>query len=610
MDAWILFPIILPVVAGLYLLLPLNRGSIGDASASALRRLHVLSCAVLVVAAVAALAVSWGGLTSVTGFSLPFGVPVYFHIDGISKIYVTFISVIWPIVGFYATAYMHHERRERRFFAFYLMTYGILVGLSFAGNLVTFYLCYELMTLAATPLVFHSQTKEAIMAALKFLFYSMFGAYCALFGMYVLNHYTTSLTFVAGGTLDPALASGHEGLLLAVVFVMILGFGVKAGMFPMHAWLPAAHPVAPAPASAVLSGIIVKAGVLGIIRVVFYLVGADFIRGTWVQIAWRVLTLVTIFMGSMLAFREPVFKKRLAYSTVSQVSYILFGLSMLNTTAVEGALMQTVFHAVMKTALFLVAGLFIFRTGGTRVEDYHAIGSKMPVTLWCFLFASMALIGIPPTCGFIGKWYLAGGALEGGVWGYFYVAVLLVSALLTAGYLLPIMMRGFFPGKNTNNKIDYALHKNTEDEEKKNKNNILNERSQSGSNTVTGINESNINMEEHTVEDNNLNNNSIISDTHDVCENERSHNIQYVKENKLYCDDNKKKTEEVKRNNDKKSTKEYLLRETENKVLRRQPEAPIAMLVPLVILAVGCLLMGIFPNPLAHFVGQIVAEIL
>ena len=160
------------------------------------------------------------------------------------------------------------------------------------------------------------------------------------------------------------------------------------------------------------------------------------------------MTLLTVFMGSLLAFREPVFKKRLAYSTVSQISYILFGLSLLTPVAVTGALLHTVFHAFIKCALFLTAGIFIFQCGKSRVEELEGIGKRMPGTLWCYTFASLALIGIPPASGFISKWYLAQGALKAGVgiFGWLGPVVLLISALLTAGYLLPVTMKGFFPG--------------------------------------------------------------------------------------------------------------------------------------------------------------------
>lgn len=338
---------------------------------------------------------------------------------------------------------------EKRFYGFYLIVFGILNGLGFAGNLVTFYIFYELMTLLSMPLVIHTRSREAIMASLKYLFYSFCGAYMALFGLYFLSRYGNTLSFTPGGVLDKGLVAGNEGLLLVTAFLMIIGFGVKAGMFPLHAWLPTAHPVAPAPASAVLSAVIVKGGVLGLIRVVYYMFGADFLRGTWVQTAWLALALITVFMGSMLAYREKMLKKRLAYSTVSQASYILFGLALLQPVALEGAMLHMVFHALIKSVLFLAAGAVIHKTGKTRVDELTGIGKEMPGTIWCFTFVSLALIGIPPTSGFISKWYLATGALDSGtgIFAWLGPVVLLVSALLTAGYLLPVTMKGFFPGE-------------------------------------------------------------------------------------------------------------------------------------------------------------------
>ena len=184
------------------------------------------------------------------------------------------------------------------------------------------------------------------------------------------------------------------------------------------------------------------------IRVVFYVAGPDFIRGTWVQYGWMTLALFTVFMGSMLAFREQGIKKRLAYSTVSQVSYILFGLSVLTADAMTGALLHVVVHAFVKCGLFLTAGVFLNRFGYKRVDQLVGIGKRIPKTMWCYLLLSLALTGIPPTGGFISKWYLAQGALQSdsGIFAWLGPAVLLVSALLTAGYLLPVAMKGFFPG--------------------------------------------------------------------------------------------------------------------------------------------------------------------
>ena len=222
-------------------------------------------------------------------------------------------------------------------------------------------------------------------------------------------------------------------------------------MFPMHAWLPTAHPVAPAPASAVLSAIIVKGGVLALIRSVYYIAGANHIVGTWVQYTWLGLAMFTVFMGSMLAYNEKVLKKRLAYSSVSQASYIMLGLAILNPVALTGSLLHVLFHAFIKTALFLTAGAInSVSTYCTRVDQLRGIGKAMPVIMWCYTFVSLALIGIPPASGFVSKWYLATGILDSGmpVISWLAPVILLVSALLTAGYLLPITIQGFLPGAN------------------------------------------------------------------------------------------------------------------------------------------------------------------
>ena len=450
MDWLILLPIFLPSLAGIVLLASSFYEHIkyGQTDEKKRKSVHLFSGAVLAVSAAAALWIAWRGTGSVTLFYLMEDIPVFFQVDALGSVFASFMSIVWVLVAVYSFVYMEHEGNEKRFFGVYLLVYGVLIALDFAGNLVTLYLFYELMTLTSMPMVLHNGSKASIMAALKYLFYSMCGAYLGLFGIFFLYKYCGTLSFVAGGSLNLALAAGNEGILLIAVFAMLIGFGAKAGMFPLHAWLPAAHPVAPSPASAVLSGIIVKAGVLAVIRVVYYTVGADFLRGTWVQAVWMALTLLTVFMGSLLAFREPVFKKRLAYSTVSQISYILFGLSLLTPVAVTGALLHTVFHAFIKCALFLTAGIFIFQCGKSRVEELDGIGKRMPWTLWCYTFASLALIGIPPASGFISKWYLAQGALKAGVgiFGWLGPVVLLISALLTAGYLLPVTMKGFFPG--------------------------------------------------------------------------------------------------------------------------------------------------------------------
>ena len=373
-SGMLLFPIFFPIIMGILLLLLKN--SIKRAAMITLTAIGLFGTAIAVIGVIGS------GETAFTLFQLTMRLPVYFKVDAVGRLFVSVVTIVWVLAGIYAFRYMQHEDCNKRYFGFYLIVYGVLVGLDFS------------------------------------------------------------------------LVEGHEGLLLVVAFLMLMGFGVKAGLFPMQGWLPAAHPVAPAPASAVLSGIIVKSGVLGIIRVVYFIFGAEFLKGSWVQKVFLGLALGTVFLGSMLAYLEKGLKKRLAYSTVSQVSYILFGLLLLNPAGMTGAFLHVIFHAVIKSGLFLCAGAIIFRTGKTRVDELRGIGKEMPVTIGCMTLLSLALIGIPPASGFVSKWYLAVGSLssETGFYSWLGPVVLLLSALLTAGYLLPITMKGFFPGEEESRK--------------------------------------------------------------------------------------------------------------------------------------------------------------
>lgn len=394
------------------------------------------------------LAICFG--TPVTVLSFSENVVMTFSLDPVGRYFMAAVLMLYTAVTFYSFEYMKMEERENVFFAFFYVSFGALLAVCEAGNLVTVYFCFEMATLTSVPLVLHEMTKEAISAGLKYLFYSIGGALMGLLGVFFVYYYSgAGKEFTAGGFLDPAKTAGHEGVLLAAVFIAIVGFGTKAGMYPMHGWLPTAHPIAPAPASSLLSGIIAKAGILAVVRLVFFSVGADFLRGTWVQYAWMSLAMLTIFMGSMMAFLEKNLKKRLAYSTVSQLSYIMLGLSLLLPGGLEGGLLHVLCHAASKGCLFLCAGVFIYKSGKRNVGELKGIGKAMPVTMWCFMIASLSLVGIPPMGGFTSKWYIASAAVGDGM-GIFAVlppVILLISALLTAGYLFPVAIDAFFPGK-------------------------------------------------------------------------------------------------------------------------------------------------------------------
>ena len=370
------------------------------------------------------------------------------RVDGISRIYLLLLAVIWPGVALYAAEYLEHDPHPDRFYLFYTVTQGVLHALAVSGNLVTFYMFYEAMTLLTVPLVLHNMDKEAVAAAIKYLVYSVIGASAALIGIFFVGSVGGSGDFAAGVLTAEQLA-GKEGLAMGIFMAMLVGFGVKAGMFPLHGWLPTAHPVAPAPASAVLSGVITKMGVLGAARVVFSVAGVERLRGTWVQMALLGLTLLTILMGSLLALKEKKLKKRLAYSSVSQVSYVLFGLFTMTEAGFVGAMLHVIFHSLMKNTLFMGAGSIIHKTGKTYVQEMDGLGRRMPWTYAFFTVASLGLVGIPPTGGFISKWNLAQGALATGISvSWIGPTALLISAILTAAYLFTVVIHGCFPGED------------------------------------------------------------------------------------------------------------------------------------------------------------------
>lgn len=374
-----------------------------------------------------------------------------FAFDNLGRVFLAAVLILYTAVAFYAFEYMKMEEKPNVFFAFYYVSLGAMISVAAAGNLVTLYFCFEMATLTSVPLVLHEGTKEAIAAAMKYLFYSIAGALMGLFAVFFVYYYGEGgRSFVMGGFLNQAAAQEHAGILLAACFVGIIGFGTKAGMYPMHGWLPAAHPIAPAPASGLLSGIIAKAGIIAVIRLVYYSYGTEFLKGTWVQYAWMCLAMLTVFMGSMMAFLEKNMKKRLAYSTISQISYIMIALSLMSPEGLEGGLLHMLSHVASKGTLFLCAGVFIYKLGKRNVGDLVGIGRQMPVTMWCFFIAAMSLVGIPPMGGFLSKWVIAGAAIGSGsgVFAYLPPVILLISALLTAGYLFPVAFKAFFPGKD------------------------------------------------------------------------------------------------------------------------------------------------------------------
>ncbi len=374
---------------------------------------------------------------------------ISFRVDGMSMVFAGLVSALWPFATLYAFEYMTKEKNENVFFLFYTLTYGVTLGIALAANLLTMYFFYELLTLVTVPLVMHTLTREAILASRKYLYYSLGGAAFAFLGLIMVIVYGSTTDFIFGGVLDPAKIDGKTNVLLLIYVMAFLGFGVKAAVCPFNSWLPQAG-VAPTPVTALLHAVaVVKSGAFAIIRLTYYSFGTDFLKGTWAQDVVMAIVMFTIVYGCSRAVKETHIKRRLAYSTISNLSYILFGAVIMTPLGLAGALTHLVFHAVMKICSFFCAGAIMHQTDRRYVHELNGLGYKMPCVFGIFTISAFALMGVPGLAGFISKWNLAQAAVDSGnplAWGG--VACLLVSALLTAIYMLTIVVRAFFPGKD------------------------------------------------------------------------------------------------------------------------------------------------------------------
>ena len=377
------------------------------------------------------------------------GLSISFRIDGLAMLFGGLVSILWPFAMLYSFEYMEHEGHEKIFFMFYSMTYGVTLGVAFASDMLSMYLFYELLTLVTVPLILHTLVREAILAVRQYLYMSLGGAAFALIAIVFLMVYGDTMEFTLGGVLNPAMIGGETNRLLFVYLLAFFGFGVKAAIFPMSAWLPQAG-VAPTPVTALLHAVaVVKSGVFAILRLTYYSFGAEFLKGTWVQPIVMGFAMFTIVYGCSRAVKEQHIKRRLAYSTVSNLSYIILGASMMTPAGMVGAMAHMVCHAFMKIGSFLCAGAIMHQTDKKYIYELNGFGRKMPVVFGCFTVSALGLMGVPGLAGFISKWNLAEAAVESeNMMAYFGTGCLLISALLTAIYMMSIVIRAFFPGRD------------------------------------------------------------------------------------------------------------------------------------------------------------------
>ncbi len=318
-------------------------------------------------------------------------------------------SVLWLLALVYSAGYMADGHKLGRYYAFFMLCLGWTMGVAYAGNLLTFLIFYELFSIMTYPLVVHEETPAAMAAGLKYIIYILIGGSFVLLGVVATFFLAGEQTLTVGGLLD----SGMDRMTLLVIFwCFMVGFGVKAAIVPLHGWVPDAHPAAPAPFSAVLSGVMVAAGAFGITRVFHYVFGVELIAELGVAPLLAALASVTVIFAAILAVNQDNLKRRLAYSTISQMGYVTLGIALLGEQAVTGSLVHITNHAFMKGTLFLCAGLLIKRAGIHNVSEMAGVAKRLPVTMAAFAVATLGMIGVPPLAGFVSKWYLGLGMLE------------------------------------------------------------------------------------------------------------------------------------------------------------------------------------------------------
>ncbi len=359
----------------------------------------------------------------------------------LSLLFVTLSSVLWLVTTVYAIGYLEGSPHRSRFFGFFSLCVSATVGVALSGNLISFLLFYELLTLSTYPLIVHRGTEVARRAGHSYLVYTIFGGALLLLGTVWLYTLTGTLEFTPQGFLN-SLGEEHHPALIVIFALMIAGLGVKAALVPLHGWLPQAM-VAPAPVSALLHAVaVVKAGVFGIVRVVYEVFGVSFAAelGVTGPLAWLAAT--TIIYGSLRALFQDDLKRRLAFCTVSQLSYIVLGVAIAGPIATIGGVVHLVHQGLMKIALFFCAGNLAETLGIHKVSEMNGVGRRMPWTMAAFTIGAFGMMGAPPIAGFISKWYLGLGALEAGQ--EWVILVLAGSSLLNAAYFLPILHRAWF----------------------------------------------------------------------------------------------------------------------------------------------------------------------
>lgn len=373
-----------------------------------------------------------------TRLALAPGLDLLLRVDALCLLFLTLSAFLWLLTTIYAIAYFGETPNRSRFFGFFSLCVAATTGIALSGTLITFFIFYEFLTLSTWPLVTHKGDKASISAGRKYLVYTLGGSQLLLIGIVWLESLVGPVEF----TVREGLAELDPATSMAIFALLIAGLGVKSALVPLHGWLPAAM-VAPAPVSALLHAVaVVKAGVFGIVRIVYDVYGFDLVQALGVGLPLAVLASVTIVYGSVRALFQVDLKRRLAFSTISQVSYIALGAALAGPISTIGGLVHLVHQGLMKITLFFCAGALAERIKVTRVDQFDGVGRAMPITMIAFTIAALGMIGIPPIAGFVSKWQLGLGGIEAGhVWVIF---ILAASSLMNAAYFLPLIYRAWF----------------------------------------------------------------------------------------------------------------------------------------------------------------------
>ena len=401
--------------------------------------------AVVSAAACAALlpAVRDGTPVEVTLFTLVPGLDLAFRVDALGLTFALLAAGLWIVTSVYAAGYATADKLKHRprFFAAFAASIGAAIGVAFAADLLTFFLFYELLTLATYPLVVHKETERAFAAGRRYLLFALGGGLALLTAVAWTWQLTGTLEFRAGGLLP---ASTSPAVLAGLLALFAAGVAVKSAVMPLHAWLPGAM-VAPTPVSALLHAVaVVKAGVFGTMRVVGFVFGPETFESFFGIEVLAILAMSTILAGSVIALKQDNLKRRLAYSTIVHLSYIVLGAALVSAPAFTGSMLHMVNHGLAKITLFFCAGAIYVTTHRENISDLAGVGRRMPWTLGAFTVASLALIGIPGFAGFTGKLFLARGAIAAG--DFVALGVMLGASVFTAAYLLPVIRIAYLPG--------------------------------------------------------------------------------------------------------------------------------------------------------------------